>query len=298
MKKTFLLGLGAQKSGTTWVYRYLKEHPECKMGSIKEQAVFPAYFKTGDTQKRTLVKIDKLQEELKKLHWRVSQGKQNPTGDRNLLARMDNLAAEQDLGYYIAYAKRIARQAPNARLVGDITPSYSSLTAEHLSEIKEVLEEAGYDVKVVFLMRDPVERCYSALRMGHRRDKASGKTDGPGPHANFAHNAVQEWCQVRTCYERIVPEIEKVFAPENVFLNLYETFFSAGKIQDLCDFLNISYIDADLDKKVNTSPREDEPSAEQLAEVRKFYDPTYRFMAAREGADVISAVWPHYDRAF
>ena len=299
MKKTFLLGLGAQKAGTTWIYRYLHEHPECELGNIKEQAVFPAYFKVGDAQKRTLGKVRKLQEELTKFQRRVSQGKQNPAADRNLLDRMDNLAAEKDLGYYVAYANRLVRQNPDAKLIGDITPVYSSLNAEQLSEIKQLLEGAGFDVKVVFLMRDPVERCYSAVRMGHRRDKAGGKSAGKaGPHAHFARNATSDWCNARTRYETIVPDIEKVFAPKNVFLGLYETFFSTEKIQGLCKFLNLSYIDADVDKKVNTSPREEEPSPEQLAEVRKFYDATYRFMAEREGEDVIAAAWPHYNRSF
>lgn len=298
MKKTFLLGLGAQKAGTSWIYKYLKDHPQCAMGAIKEKAVFSAYFKTHDTTTRSLKKIEKLQEELGKYTWRVKQGKDIQENSQPVLDLMDNLSAEIDLRYYLTYFDRLCAANPQARLVGEITPVYSNLTGDNLKEIRVLLEGAGYDVKVVFLMRDPIERCYSAMRMGSRRDMRAGKEGGEGAHEKFAERAVMDWCQIRTCYERIVPEIEKAFAPEEVIIDVYETFFTTDKIRGLCEFLGISYVDADVDARANTSPREEEPSDEQLAAVRKFYDPTYAYVAERFGAEHIAAIWPHYSRAF
>lgn len=297
-KKTFLLGLGAQKAGTTWVYKYLREHPECEMGEIKEKAVFSAYFNTHDTKKRSLKKIEILQKELGRFQWRLNQDKDKAERIQYLLDLMDNLAAEHDLRYYLSYFDRLLDQNPAAKLVGEITPVYSNLTADNLKEIKALLEGAGYDVKVLFLMRDPIERCYSAMRMGARRDMRAGKDDAAGAHESFADRAVMDWCQIRTCYERIVPGIETVFAPQDVMVDLYETFFTTDKIRALCDFLGISYVDADVDSRVNISPREEEPDAAQLAAVRRFYDPTYAFVADRLGEERIAAVWPHYNRSF
>lgn len=298
MKKTFLLGLGAQKAGTTWLYKYLKEHPECEMGEIKEKAVFSAYFKNHDTSPRTLKKIEKLQEELGKYAWRVKQRKDVSEKNQHLLNLVDNLSAEIDLRYYLTYFDRLCAANPDVKLVGEITPVYSSLTAENLSTIKKLLETAGYDVKVVFLMRDPLERCYSAMRMNTRRETKAGVEKAEGPHKNFAKSAVMDWCQIRTCYERIVPEIEKVFAPEDTVIDVYETFFTTEKIEGLCEFLGISYVDADVSNKANTSPREEEPSEEQLATVRRFYDATYEFVADRVGKDQLSGIWPNYTRPF
>lgn len=298
MTKTFLLGMGAQKAGTTWIHKYLKEHPECRMGPIKEQAVFTSHFKVGTNKKRTLAKIEKLQEELAKYHHRISQQIAAPARDRALLNLTDNLAAELDPKYYLSYANRVFGADPATRLTGDITPLYSTLKADHLAAIKDLLEGAGYAVKVVFLMRDPIERCYSALRMDHFRDGAVARKGTKGPHVRFAQNALQDWNQGRTRYECIIPEIEKTFAPQDVFIDLYETFFTEEKIQALCDFLGISYVAADLQARVNASARQEEPSDDQLAKVRGFYDATYRYAAQSQGAEVISAAWPHYDRAF
>jgi sulfotransferase family protein len=298
MKKTFLLGLGAQKAGTTWVYRYLKDHPECEMGSIKEKTVLSAYFGSHDSTTRTLKKIEALQEELKKYQWRKKRKNDNPKRDQYLMDMMDNLSAELDLRYYLTYFDRICQANPDAKLVGEITPEYSTLTAENLAEIKAMLESAGYDVKVVFLMRDPIERCYSAMRMGARQDARAGVERAEGPHNNFAKYAVMDWCQIRTRYERVIPAIEKVFAPEDRLIEVYETFFTAEKVRGLCDFLGISYMDAKVDSKVNTSPRDEEPSDEQLSEVRKFYDPTYRFVAQWLGEEHLAKIWPNYGQPF
>ena len=38
--KTFILGVGAQKAGTTWLFKQIKNHPNFKMGVKKEMRVF------------------------------------------------------------------------------------------------------------------------------------------------------------------------------------------------------------------------------------------------------------------
>ena len=42
MTKTFLLGVGCQKGGTTWLYDYLATSPQFKHGHRKEYHVFDA----------------------------------------------------------------------------------------------------------------------------------------------------------------------------------------------------------------------------------------------------------------
>jgi len=38
--RTFFLGIGAQKSGTSWLSNYFKSHPEILMSPIKEMTFF------------------------------------------------------------------------------------------------------------------------------------------------------------------------------------------------------------------------------------------------------------------
>ena len=291
MKKTFLLGLGAQKAGTSWVYQYLRKHPDCEMGVIKEKAVFPAYFTSYDTKRRTVLKIEALRRELDSYQQRLEQGE--AVRSQFMLGLMENLAAEHDLRYYLTYFERLLEKSPTAKLVGEITPAYSSLKADDLAQVKALLQGAGYNVRVMFLMRDPIERCYSAIRMDQRRS-----AEDKEPHKSFAEKAVMEWCRIRTSYELIIPEIESVFTPEELYISFYETLFSDGKVREMCDFLGISHAPANFRHRVNSSPREAEPDEAQLALVRRFYDTTYTFVADRLGEDQLAQIWPHYRQSF
>ncbi|QBF34244.1 sulfotransferase [Thalassococcus sp. S3] len=291
--KTFLLGVGAQKGGTTWVFQYLERHPECQMGVVKEKAVFNASFATGDTKTRRLQKIDYLQTVLGEYRQAVKQSnpKLGPSPEA-LMERFEIIAAEADPNVYIQLFERLWAR-PGTKLVGDITPSYSMLNVEELTQIRQLLESNGFHVKPVLLMRDPLERCYSAIRMGDRNAQQQGRAPKKPAAERFAEAAVQDWCLHRTQYDVIVPNLETVFGRDNIYFGFYETFFSDEEVFRLCDFLGIERVAPNLDKLANYSPRTSEPSAEQLATVRAFYDPTYSYCADRFGADFIDRIWPH-----
>jgi len=44
MTADFFVGIGAAKSGTSWVAEYLREHPDVAMSPIKELHYFDARF--------------------------------------------------------------------------------------------------------------------------------------------------------------------------------------------------------------------------------------------------------------
>lgn len=43
-KPIFLLGVGTQKSGTSWLYTQLQKSPETNMGLLKEYHIWDALF--------------------------------------------------------------------------------------------------------------------------------------------------------------------------------------------------------------------------------------------------------------
>ena len=48
---TLMFGVGATKAGTSWLYRYLADHPECHLRSIKELHFFDA-LDTGKVEQQ------------------------------------------------------------------------------------------------------------------------------------------------------------------------------------------------------------------------------------------------------
>ena len=121
---------------------------------------------------------------------------------QGLLEQVEAFTATFDIRHYLRYFSNRLHAKPKAHLTGDITPEYCMLSAENLREIRDMLKAEGYSVKALFIMRDPVERCYSSLRMGYRRALKAGKDNPSLPHENFERYAVADWCQTRTRYEK------------------------------------------------------------------------------------------------
>jgi Sulfotransferase family len=130
------LCIGAHKAGTTWLYQQLDSHPDFWMPPVKELHYF-----------------DQLSRVQRAAHPRCRDER-----DRRFLERLKSLSAEA--GIDLENYGRLFE--PKASLFsGDISPNYSTLSDEVIREI------VGYfpNLKVIFLVRDPVERVWSHLSM-------------------------------------------------------------------------------------------------------------------------------------
>lgn len=148
-KPIFILGVGAQKGGTSWLYNYIKKNPHANMGYRKEYHIWDAKFKPDYFRSF------------------IANPKEDEGEGHKLRRKMQTID-----GAYEEYFKSLIEK--DIYITGDITPSYSGLDAEHYSIIKERIEAAGFSIRVIFLMRDPVARCWSAARMRFRKRKKKG----------------------------------------------------------------------------------------------------------------------------
>ncbi|HVT52027.1 MAG TPA: sulfotransferase [Dongiaceae bacterium] len=288
--KTFLLGLGCQKGGSTWLFNYLSRLPDCNFGLAKEYHTFDARhldeFRWFHT--RNLHRLSRLLE--KKRHsgfW----------PSRALDRRIEGLSRKiifcNDPTFYADYFDALWENDPAAHLVGDITPGYAALGPEHFREIKQLLEAKGFDIKVVFLMRDPVERCYSATRSPFEKKIRRGAA--VDVLALLEENYASPGFECRTRYEATIEALESVFRPEQLFFGLYESFFCMEEIGRLNWFLGIGGNPRpDLNRRVNASQRDVDVPTDLAARIFAHYRPTYDFCAARFGTARLRAAWRHY----
>lgn len=289
-QKTFLLGVGAQKAGTTWLYRYLQGHPQCNMGETKEYATFTAAFLPERHGQRQLARMQRLHRLLHKQEEAWTKGEDTDPSD--LLRLMEEVSFPLDLQRYATHFQTLYHAKPEVRLVGDITPIYSALRQKEYHQIRTLLEGAGFRIKVVFLMRDPVERCYSAVRMALRAGQSNVDVSTPAAlNAHVLTQARQEWCVERTCYEEIIPALEDVFPAEDLFFGFYENFITEGEVARLTAFLGLEAHPPQLARRVNVSPREHDLTTETVTQLRAFYAPTYRFCREKFGAEKIDQLW-------
>lgn len=281
-KPTFILGIGAQKAGTTFLHTALKAHPRVAMSHPKEMHVFDSYF---------LPQLSHFHEEQRRLQL-ISMLQANPSGldeaERKRVAAQIRLCAMQyDLNEYLRYFRGLAARK-GIRYVGDITPEYQLLSAVHFQEILELLDP-HFDIKVVFLMRDPIERAYSAMKMADRNEKEAGAP----AHERFAKNFRARRFSRSSRYESTLVALDRTFAPEQVYCGFYENLFQPDTFAQLASFLGLPDLTADFDEKVNASPATGRIDPATLAEAREFFAPTYDYCMERFGAQRIRKLWEH-----
>jgi sulfotransferase family protein len=178
------LCIGAQKSGTSWLYHQLTLHPDFWMPPVKELHYFDALGRVKrDTPPRC-----------------------QDSRDRWFLERLKELSARSyvDLAGYSSLFK-----PKGALLSGDITPAYATLN----EELIEWIITRFPDLKVIFLVRDPVERAWSQLSMGVRLGMIN-KFDATDPE-EVVCNLLNPGVLVRSHPSKIVARWKRYVRPEN-----------------------------------------------------------------------------------
>jgi hypothetical protein len=165
MQKPDFLCIGAQKGGTTWLYHVLRENPDVWLGPFKEYQFFNALFVKGDTwvgwHVRTAVQ--------NAIRYSIADVRGN-NFDLDYLRYLTNIADEKTMFTEDWYRYIFSRGGEKVK--GDITPGYCSIPAEG---VDYVLRTQGA-LPIIFLIRDPVSRTLSQLRMNISRSKSGPPT--------------------------------------------------------------------------------------------------------------------------
>ncbi len=265
-RPVFILGLGAQKAGTTWFYNYLNHLSEVDMGCLKEYHVWDGLHVPQmvefDARKRGL-----LYDALLSFGQRL-RGRTHPDWVRRWM--------QQDPDRYFDYfAERLA--APGIRLTGDITPSYSALPEATLQQIAQGFEARGIAVKVVFFMRDPIERCHSAVRMYKRKEVSmQGVDSNLADEAALLEYVRSDQAHLRTDYHLTLSRAQAIFDPKDIYVGLYETMFQSDAFDQLNQFFGLTPAPGFLDRKYNQTTQtvtlSDEIRTSIRAEFKDIYD--------------------------
>jgi len=176
--------VGAQKAGTTWLYRQLEPHPDFWMPPLKE-----------------LHYLDNLNRTKRRLPPRSKDER-----DACFLESINDLSMRSHIDLD-NYGRLFRHKGP--LLSGDISPAYSTLT----DEIIERVVDHFPDLKVVFLARDPVERAWSQLSMGVRLGMIN-KFDATDPEEVIC-NLLNPGVLVRSHPSKIVARWKRYVRPEN-----------------------------------------------------------------------------------
>ena len=231
----FLLGVGAQKAGTSWLHQQLHQRSDADFGFLKEYHIHDALTIPKLERFRHLnVQLTKPRSWLQPRSWRRQRFFSDPRRYYN---------------YFAWLLRRPRRPNRTVCLTGDITPSYAVLSAATFQAMHHQFQQRGIPVRPVFLLRDPIERIISSQRMKLRKQ---GQRDATTEVAAL-RKRVDKGQGLRSNYSQTLEALDQAFGLEHCFVGLFETLFQQDSYAALCDYLEITYQQPDWQQKVNAS---------------------------------------------
>ncbi|MBP7003003.1 hypothetical protein [Amaricoccus sp.] len=320
MTKRLLLCIGCEKGGTSWLSIYLRDMPEARLGIRKEMHVFDVHY-LAESRSWHLDRIARRGLQLAKLEDTPANARRRAQIAEQIEGYRVAQGLTGDLSRYVDYFRGIAGAEPPVEVVSDLTPDYSLLRAPHWAEIKPLLEDGGFDIRVLFIMRDPVDRIDSAWRMAGRdavrvaevgrglasrallRGRAFGRhllakaapALAPKPEEeSFLDFAQSGLALPRSRYDETIAAVEAVFDPAQIHYEFYENLFNNEAIERITRFAGLPFTPADFAARVNASPLQMPVGRSEVARVREMLEPTYRFCGERFGAERLAGLWSNW----
>ena len=288
--RTLLIGLGAQKTGSSWLFRMLDRHPDCRFGPVKEVRfwdwrVDPRTDRLAARQTRAgLAETARARRDLAR-PWRIPGAIRR---ERDLRAYADLLARAGAPDADAAYGAFVMRGHRGEAVVCDMTPNYSLLEAEDFARMARLAP----DVRFLFVMRDPVARLWSGTMHSHRGAIEDGRMDDEALLEAFRESA-RDPAHVnrrRGDYRRTIEALEAAVPRGRILYLFYETLFEAPAMDALARFLGVRPIAADPQLRVNARRRENlAPAAADLRAARRALAPVYDYVRERFGTAVPEA---------
>ena len=235
---TLFFGIGATKAGTSWLHSQLQAHPECHLRTIKELH----YFSLTNPRQ-----VDRALKTAQSDAATAAQKARGAMPDKRAYAeaRAYDLAAwcevlqagsaahDRYLGYLLSGRGR-------RHLVGDVTPGYSLLPDDTLTMMSRLTP----DVRFIYLMRDPVDRLWSHVRMvcarADRTNFASASLTLMRAILDGQNSAEITGILNRGDYAAILAKLARAIPAKQRLDLFYEDMVAPGGLTPVCNFLGIA----------------------------------------------------------
>ncbi|MDD2722871.1 MAG: sulfotransferase [Methylovulum sp.] len=256
------LVIGAQKSGTTWLDRNLRIHPDIWLPPEKEIHFFdfppliPFFFLLFAPERPIR-------------HW---------AKNRMLRDYRKVLAKQQSASWYFRYYFLVRTQrwyislfTPDSQqMAGEITPRYAIMSEKHIAKVHALMPNG----KIIYLLRNPIDRLWSDLAMFH-----SARFGAKGLHTITAEE-IEKFIQntkhlASSRYTNNLYRWEKFYPPEQIFIGFQDQIRDSPQelIKDIYQFLDVDFserhISGRIHQRINSHDYPDipQPFAHALAKL-------------------------------
>ena len=280
------IGIGAQKAGTTWLHDRLSELSEFTLPYIKELHYFDRdqKYKAPSLLKHDLI-VDRIQD---KSWLKGAEENLRRCITENDLHKYNWLSNFYFSNYSDSWYPSLFKDFKGLR--GEITPSYSMLDEEDVQRMHSVAPDA----KIIFMIRNPIDRAWSHFRYFHKNKKNLDSIDEILDRKIirfFERNSQDK----RSDYIRTI-DLDKKYYDKNFIVGFYDAIIEQPSIlmKHVVDFIggNSTRIDEEcqLSSKSNTTPAVEIPAAAQNFLLEK-YKPLVQELSDR--MDGYPSKWLH-----
>ena len=260
-------GIGAQKAGTNWLFSNLNKLPEFDLPPIKELHYFDrnAAYPSPDYLEKTL------------LRERIFDKNYRSKAIRTVGGYLGSKEWKEARFYFKWYFSNYSDQwylslfRGFTGFKGEITPSYSILKTADIESMYRISPEA----KLIFLLRNPVERAWSQYRFMTRKIKNFDlKKTSNQEIIDFMESDLQV---SRSAYLKTIKNFSSVFPKEQILIGFYDALQDKPEqlfteiVQFITGKTDISTASLGLKKVVYQSKKMDCP-----AEIEAFLKSKYR----------------------
>jgi len=238
------LCIGAQRSGTSWLYKNLSYHPQIWLPPIKEVH----YFSAQDKPKKRKINIY-----LRHLRVRIRD------------SFFDLISLNGELLEKLAWDSRYFFGKHNndwylslflpkkGQIACELTPDYAALNIEKISEIHSL----NPNIKIIYIMRDPLERSWSGATkdLARRRRRYLESV----PEGEILEKINGRGTMLRSNHILVLKKWESIFDKKQFFIGFFEDVVDRPKdlLQRIYRFLGVSdsriHISPNINIKVNSA---------------------------------------------
>jgi hypothetical protein len=218
------LGIGAQKAGTTWLWWVLRQHPNIWMPPIKELRHFNIRCPLPS----------------------ITQLPRRPIPHQTATA-LKQIRLGQEVGWHLRFLllprtnrwyRSLFHPGPG-QICGEITPSYATLSEAGVARVKALLP----DTKIIYLLRNPVDRIWSQAAMYYRNRGVAIDTVDSSLFWEFYN---KKKAARNSAYLENLRTWEHFYPPEQIFVGFLEEIAEdPGRfLHKILDFLELDHAPA------------------------------------------------------
>lgn len=233
------LCIGAHKSGTSWLHGQLIGHPQIWSPIYKELHFFDEYEKRNglisETNKRRVWLKNYLLAQAEKVD---SGGKINSSVFNWVINFVQTPFHQRDIAWYL---NLFSEGRESGKVIGETTPSYALLSENTFKEIFNINNQ----IKIIFIMRNPIWRAWSSVRFDLRTEK---KLTNNSRTNILSHNVVKDYLdrepiRRRGDYIATLTKLRNVFPADAVKYLFYEDINEnpLKLLSEVCSHLQIDF---------------------------------------------------------